>query len=470
MSQSSQEFKPKKEVEIKFFRLLPPNLSSFSSLSGIYHNIDSVESPESILENKFSNFDINTESSFTTQDLFSFLPYFGRIFHKEILEGLLTFKNKAEHEVTLKSLEVSVMIDEKPETKTKYQKNILDIKLPKEGVILDKGEVYSVKFSSNLEFSSKYSILIELKVRSATYDYQYNEAKQKNLVKDEKDFIVDGENVEIPISKKLTFDVIYPFKVLEKFYNYQMNTCFIELKIINITIYPLTLTDLYLCPKTNTNLKLVLVDDLQEISQNQSQNLFPGINPQSPIPASKFLTLQPDEEVSVLFKITDPSLFLNEEKYILYINWLNLFDINEKEFNYEFSNTLNTFNNYYKITVLEKPDKNININENFKIILKVETKNPNKKYIISLSKEALRDNDKSNDRELEIIDIKEKKIELNKNTPENQFILICKSDVLGHVYLPRLKFLLYEDNNSNPTGNVFDALLSFNCVQKKEGK
>ena len=409
MSQSSQEFKPKKEVEIKFFRLLPPNLSSFSSLSGIYHNIDSVESPESILENKFSNFDINTESFFTTQDLFSFLPYFGRIFHKEILEGLLTFKNKAEHEVTLKSLEVSVMIDEKPETKTKYQKNILDIKLPKEGVILDKGEVYSVKFSSNLEFSSKYSILIELKVRSATYDYQYNEAKQKNLVKDEKDFIVDGENVEIPISKKLTFDVIYPFKVLEKFYNYQMNTCFIELKIINITIYPLTLTDLYLCPKTNTNLKLVLVDDLQEISQNQSQNLFPGINPQSPIPASKFLTLQPDEEVSVLFKIADPSLFLNEEKYLLYINWLNLFDINEKEFNYEFSNTLNTFNNYYKITVLEKPDKNININENFKIILKVETKNPNKKYIISLSKEALRDNDKSNDRELEIIDIKEKK-------------------------------------------------------------
>ena len=470
MSLSSQEFKPKKEVEIKFFRLLPPNLSSFSSLSGIYHNIDSVESPESILENKFSNFDINTESSFTTQDLFSFLPYFGRIFHKEILEGLLTFKNKAEHEVTLKSLEVSVMIDEKPETKTKYQKNILDIKLPKEGVILDKGEVYSVKFSSNLEFSSKYSILIELKVRSATYDYQYNEAKQKNLVKDEKDFIVDGENVEIPISKKLTFDVIYPFKVLEKFYNYQMNTCFIELKIINITIYPLTLTDLYLCPKTNTNLKLVLVDGLQEISQNQSQNLFPGINPQSPIPASKFLTLQPDEEVSVLFKIADPSLFLNEEKYILYINWLNLFDINEKEFNYEFSNTLNTFNNYYKITVLEKPNKNININENFKIILKVETKNPNKKYIISLSPEALRDNDKSNDRELEIIDIKEKKIELNKNTPENQFILICKSDVLGHVYLPRLKFLLYEDNNNNPTGNVFDALLSFNCVQKKEGK
>ena len=80
----------------------------------------------------------------------------------------------------------------------------------------------------------------------------------------------------------------------------------------------------------------------------------------------------------------------------------------------------------------------------------------------------MRDNDKSNDREIEIIDIIEKKIELNKTKPENNFILICKSDVLGNVYLPRLKFLLYEGNNTNPNGNVYDALLSFNCIQKKE--
>ena len=470
MSQTSQEFPPKKDIEIKFFRLLPPIITSFPSLNGIYHNIDSIESPEYILDNKASNFEINSESSFSNQDLFSLPPYFGRVFHKEILEGLLTFKNQSNHEVTLKSLEVDVIVDEKAETKTKYLKYIMDVKLPKEGVILDKGEVYSVKFYKKLEFASKYTIFTELKVRSSTYDYLYNEAKQKNLIKDEKDFIVDGENVEILASKKLTFDVAYPFKILEKFYNYQVNTCFIELKIKNITIYPLTLTDLYLYPKSNTNLKLFLVDNLQEISQNQSQNLFLGINPQSPIQTSKFVTLQPEEEINVVFKITDTSLFLNEEKYILYINWLNLFDINEKDFTYEFSNTLNTYNHYYKITVIEKPEKNIIENENFKIILKVETKNPNKRYIITLSQEALRDNDKSNDREIEIIDIKEKKIELNKNTPDNKFILICKSDVLGHVYLPRLKFLLFEDNGNNQTGNVFDAMLSFNCLQKKEEK
>ena len=472
MSQSSQEFKPKKEVEIKFFRLSPPVLVTSPPLSGIYHNIDSIEDPENIIDNKFTNFEINTLSPYTNQSLFSLSPSFGRVFHKEILEGLLTFKNKSDHEITLKTLEGSILVDEKSETKTKNQKYILDIKLPKEGIILDKSEVYSMKFVCKLEFASKYTIYIELKVKSATYDYQYNEAKQKNLVKDEKDFIVDGESVIIPISKKLTFDVIYPIKVYEKFHNYQMNTCFIELQIINISIYPLTLTDLYLNPKSKPEEKLLLVDSLQELSKNQSQNLFSDLNFQSNssdfIPSSKYLTLQPDEEMNVLFKITDSSLFLEEEKYILNIKWLNLFDINEKDYIYEFSNTLNTYNNYYKITVLEKPEKNIIINENFKIILKLETKNINNNYIISLSQETLRDNDKSNDKEIEIIDITEKKIKLNKDIPQNNFVLICKSNVLGNVYLPRLKFLLYEDTNSNPTGNVFDALLIFNCIQKKE--
>ena len=472
MSQSSQEFKPKKEVEIKFFRLSPPVLVTSPPLSGIYHNIDSIEDPENIIDNKFTNFEINTLSPYTNQSLFSLSPSFGRVFHKEILEGLLTFKNKSDHEITLKTLEGSILVDEKSETKTKNQKYILDIKLPKEGIILDKSEVYSMKFVCKLEFASKYTIYIELKVKSATYDYQYNEAKQKNLVKDEKDFIVDGESVIIPISKKLTFDVIYPIKVYEKFHNYQMNTCFIELQIINISIYPLTLTDLYLNPKSKPEEKLLLVDSLQELSKNQSQNLFSDLNFQSKssdfIPASKYLTLQPDEEMNVLFKITDSSLFLEEEKYILNIKWLNLFDVNEKDYIYEFSNTLNTYNNYYKITVLEKPEKNIIINENFKIILKLETKNINNNYIISLSQETLRDNDKSNDKEIEIIDITEKKIKLNKDIPQNNFVLICKSNVLGNVYLPRLKFLLYEDTNSNPTGNVFYALLTFNCIQKKE--
>ena len=178
--------------------------------------------------------------------------------------------------------------------------------------------------------------------------------------------------------------------------------------------------------------------------------------------------MQSEEETSILFEISDPSLFSTEEKYDVNISCLNIFDAYEKAYEYEFSNTLNTYNDYYKITVSEKPEKNVLQNENFKIVLKLETKKPKKKFSITLSQEALRDNDKSNDREIEIIDILEKKIELNTKLPENYFALKCKSDALGNVYLPRLKFLLYEDNSTNPSGNVYDSLLSFNCMQKKE--
>ena len=474
-NQVIQEFKPQKDIDIRFFRLLPPNLNiSNIPLNGLYNNIDNIEEDtENILQNKFSNFDMTSQNSVNIENLFSLSNLFGRVFLKEKLEGLIMFTNISNHKVLLSKLDITLTIDEKIETKTKKQKRYLNIKLPKEGVILDKKEVYSVKFETILNYVSKYTIFIDLKVRSSIYDNQYMLAKQRNMIKDSgKEYDIIGENtIEIPNCKKLTFDVNYPFKAIEKFHNYQMNTCYIEIKIINNSIYPLTLTDLYLTPKTKPDLKISPIDNLQELSKNQVQFLFDqnniNTNKEYEIINSKYLSLQSEEETSILFQISEPSLFFDEDKYVLTINWLNLFDTLEKSYIYEFSNTLNTFNDYYKITVIQKPDKNIIKNENFKIILKLETKNPKKKFAITLSQEALRDNDKSNDREIEIIDIIEKKIELNEKKPENNFILICKSDVLGYVYLPRLKFLLYEDNNSNPNGNVYDALLSFNCIQKK---
>ena len=466
----SQEFKTPKDIEIKFFRLLPPKINNIKTpLNGIYNNIDNIEEDtESSLQNKFSFFDLT--SSVNIENIFSFEPFFGRAFHKEKLEGLILFINTSDHDVLLTGLDVSLIIDERNETKTKKQKRFLDIKLPKGGVELKGKEVYSVKFVKVLDWVSKYSIFIDLKVRSPTYDSQYFIAKQKNMIKDSgnepKDYLVIGDNIEVSNCKKLTFDVIYPFKVIEKFHNYQMNTCFIEIKIKNTAINPVTLTDLYLCPKSKPDFKILPVDNLQELSKNQAQFLFEQSTEN--LSPSEYFSLQSEEETSILFEISDPSLFSTEEKYVLNISWLNIFDAYEKMYEYEFSNTLNTYNDYYKITVSEKPEKNVLQNENFKIVLKLETKKPKKKFSITLSQEALRDNDKSNDREIEIIDIIEKKIELNNKLPENYFVLICKSDVLGNVYLPRLKFLLYEDNSTNPSGNVYDALLSFNCIQKKE--
>ena len=119
------------------------------------------------------------------------------------------------------------------------------------------------------------------------------------------------------------------------------------------------------------------------------------------------------------------------------------------------------------MTIIEKPEDDIIINQNFKIIINIKSKNKEKKYNISLSQEPIQDDDKkSNDREIEIIDIIEKKMELNAKIPSNSFILICKSDILGSVFLPKLRFTLYEGDKNQPFEKVYDSLLSFNCISK----
>ena len=59
-------------------------------------------------------------------------------------------------------------------------------------------------------------------------------------------------------------------------------------------------------------------------------------------------------------------------------------------------------------------------------------------------------------------------MELNSKNPSNNFILICKSDILGNVYLPNLKFSLYEGDKNNPIENIYKGLLSFNCISKRK--
>ena len=216
-----QELKVIKDIEIKFYRLSVPlhNINNLP-LSGIYNDIENIEEDqENPLQNKFSNFDIASPSNVGIENLFYLNPSFGRVFAKETLEGLITFTNVSEHEVYIKDLQITLKIDEKPETNTKEQKQILDIKLPSEGVLIHKKTVYSVKFSSKLDFVSKYTIDINLKARSSVYDYQYNMNSQKYLIKEKgKDYQIVGGSVEVSNSKKLTFDVNYPFKAIEKKY------------------------------------------------------------------------------------------------------------------------------------------------------------------------------------------------------------------------------------------------------------
>ena len=81
-----------------------------------------------------------------------------------------------------------------------------------------------------------------------------------------------------------------------------------------------------------------------------------------------------------------------------------------------------------------------------------------------MNKESTGNNDKSTTKEIEIIDITEKMIELDEKIPSYNFILICKSDILGKVYLPNFKFCLYEGDKNTPIEFVYENLLAFNCI------
>ena len=473
----TQELKIPKDIDIKFYRLTLPlfNISNYP-LSGLYHNIDSKEDKQFPLKNKFSEFDLGHNFGF--ENLFSLSSSFGKVFLNEKLDGLIIFSNTSDNFITIKDLEISIIIEEKQEDKKKENKQILDIKLPPDGIQIKPKQAHTVKMSISLDYVSKYTIDINLRTRSSAYNTQFNTLKLKGLVKEKtRDYHIINGNVEAFNNKRLTFDVNTPFKIYEKFHNYQMRECYIETKIKNNTIYPLTIYNISLIPKTKKNIKISdllltnnkdiitkipLVQTLEEINKEENNNLDKNISNKF---KSRFTTIENDEEINLLFKNNDPNLFGTETQYILEISWLNLFDPNPKKYIYEFSNLLNTFNDFYKITVIDKPKGDIIKNQNFNIVLKLESKNKDKKYIITLGQEALQDDDKSSDREIEIIDIIEKKIELNKEKQSGSFMLICKSDILGNVYLPRLKFLVYEDNNINPSEKVYDTLLFFNCIE-----
>ena len=49
----------------------------------------------------------------------------------------------------------------------------------------------------------------------------------------------------------------------------------------------------------------------------------------------------------------------------------------------------------------------------------------------------------------------------------NNFILICKSDYLGNVNMPKIKFIINEDNKIKEEISC-DSLLHFNCIPKEE--
>ena len=250
------------------------------------------------------------------------------------------------------------------------------------------------------------------------------------------------------------------------------------MNIKNPTKHLLTIPDLIITSKNKkANIKPVL--NLTEIQNDENGQLENNTN---------LFSLQPNEEVNLLFKSESNDIFLNEKYFILYIKWLDFFDFSPKVFEYEFINGLDIFNDYFIFQIVERPMGNIIQNNNFPIVFQFTKKQRNKNYAIIIkefkSNEPLNEKDDNlynnknrnestnilikNDKKEIYIKIKEYKIEINDNSPKCNVNIICRSDELGIVSFPKIQITLFEieNNNENKISEyTYKDLLSFNCVK-----
>ena len=436
-----------KDIDIKCLRIVSPIFNNgIIPLSGLYNDLSNIEDKNTFpLENKMVNFSIPINDGINIGNAFTLSSKFGKVLSTEELEAILIFINKSNNEVELNDIKISVSTElkdnnNKPELK-KFSCNI-----PSDKIILKGLTSISFKLKFTIDSIAKYLIDIIMKCQSKNYDNIYRkEISSQHPIRHSTDKykIIDGK-VELNLTKRLTFETLFPIKTTEKFFNNQMKECFIEETIIN-----------------QSNRTLILFD-MKLSCQSQQNEYFELINEEN----LKNIIIEPNIELNVIFKISNPNIFLNEKYFILQINWGNLFDINPKKFIKNIENGIDVYNSNFTLNIVETPEKNILENQSFKVIFSLNKKSK-KNLVIFVEIESLKDNEKSNDREIEIIDIVDKKIELTNDNPLNTFCLICKSDVLGNVTLPKIKLTIFDSHNNEQLDIYsYEKLLTFNCVSE----
>ena len=452
-----EELKIYQDIDINFTRLLKPKFNNLDlPLSGLYNDINNIESPNFPLKNKFNNFTTSAGGGLGLENLFLLKNSFEKLITEETLEGLIILTNNSKRDVIIKNLEISLNFETHQRT--------LSIPLPDRDntLFLSKNKSYSIKIKNNLKKQGKYSFEVKFWTKCTFYDQQYYSLKQRARVKESNKYKIIDNHVEYYNNKIFSFSVNDPFDIKTKFGMSRIKEeYFIEINIKNKTNYYLTIPDLIIKPKQKNNIILKPVSTLEEMQLNFDGNNNNNDNNNNFLNNTKIISLLPDEELNLLFKCSSNEIFLFEDKFILFIKWLNIFDFSPKNFEYEFKNELDIFNEYFFFQITEKPLGNIILGDNFPITIQFITKQPNQNFELTISEYK---EDKKND-EMEII-IKEFKFELNKNCQKYDINIKCKSDKTGIVKFPDIIIKLNEKNKKEILGEyIYKNLICFNCVE-----
>ena len=450
-----EELKIYKDIEITFIRLRKPDFNSLDlPLSGLYNSIDNIEYSNYPLKNKFKNFSFPSPGQIGVDNLFQLKNSFGKLYTEEILEGIIIIANISERDITIKNMEISLFFE-------KHQKTMA-IPLPDKDstLFLSKSQSYSIKFKNYLKKSGKYSLDVKFWTKCDFYDQQYYITSQRNRIKYSDKYKIIDNHVEYYNNIIFNFSVNDPFEIKPIFKVNQMKEeFFIEINIKNKSTYNLTIPDLIIKPKQRNNLFLKPVTTLEELQLNIDDSNDTKSNINNLLQNSKIFTLQPEEELNILFKSQSKEIFLLEEKFIIYIKWLKILDFLPKNFEYEFNNELDIFNQYFYFMAIERPKGNIILGQNFPVIFQFVNKQRNLNLSLTISEH----NENKNENEIDI-QIKEYQFELNNLNQKYDVNIICKSEKIGIVKFPKIIIKMI-NNIGNKEEYIYKDLLCFNCVE-----
>ena len=420
-------------IEFNVFRLHPPiSLNTHNPLSGSYNDIHNIEDSNTFpLQNKIKHFNISNFQFPGYTHMFAINHKFGKVIVGENFNALIIIYNHSSTQCTkIFNPKIVKKIDNESKINYTYlSKNEKNTSIKE--LIMFPYDIEILKVNEPINKHSKFSFTISLS--ALPYEPPKEGMKEKKT----------NTKLSTP-SKTFSFEVLEPFVIKEKFFNDQMSKWYIELRIENTSKTKLMIKNIEVLPETNNNNNNISPSPLCSTDMNCNNVL-----------------LQTDEMFSFIVSTDNSDNVLASSLLVVNVNWTNMLTPSHKVFSKLIKNEFyNVDNNYFKLNVHEYPNV-VNVNTTFKVVFEVVNKTSN---ILSLVIDVERKNEGNviDDKLIEVIDVVDKQIEVNKNENNTkEFIVVCRANIIGNMFLP--SFTIKVDNKHS---FVYNKLLCFNCIQK----
>ena len=340
----------KNQIEFKLIRLNKPKFNYGNTpLFGDYVNEqqkfnsnsdDTMLSQDALLKN------YNITEILTISNLMMISNTFGKILYGETLEAMIIIINLSKtDDIHIRELKI-ILSNEPLPNYTSFYKSYNETIFHAQNLVVPCGEYYTNKISINPDNICKYCISAEIDYSCNYFNTEYYRQSQGKIIKTENTvgYLIDKEKglVVKKYQKKLLFDNNLPFNIKEKMITTNLNKIFIEISIINNTLFTLHILNYSL--QVNRHLYGKLKEDE---TKKLNQKIFP-------VKKVEEFSIDSEDEYNIIFYIEDYEFFKNIENFSFKINWTNTFDFLPKQLSFIVKNR--HINDLISLTLYETPN------------------------------------------------------------------------------------------------------------------